>query len=547
MQLSSSSDGAQLRKHDVQLERSSQQPPDDDLPEVIEQQTPTEQTDPFSIGATVCQRYRIESLLVSDEFALIYRARDLRWDLAEICTDVAIKVLRPELRSQPQCVARLKREFYQTRLIKHPNIVRMYGLDCHEGVWFIAMELLKGVSLAVQLRHLSAPLPPQRSVAILSACCDALEFAHGRRIAHGDLKPSNVFLLNSGGVRVLGFGATASFTPPAIGKATEELALPPPSLEAGAGNLLPKLPDARDDAMSLANLARDLFGASGIPRIANEIRVDQPLKSRSELSEQARLPQRSGMRKRDENAQAPVAPKELVVSFSKSLPVSPAAVRIEATKPIATQSASPVYWKTTGVVLALGALGWILSDRPGVEEIATTVAPQSKIASPTSAPPKNTPELITQNKPQDANTEVTEPTSKPVAKDEGRNGKNAPPTPAALPKQEVSFGSNAIIVSSRASAAVLTLKRSNGREGRLRVNWKINAGTAVAGRDFSGPTSGSVVFADWQIVKALYIPLVAPAGNGAELKKFTVEITDVSNGARIAPTDTVTVNVRDFS
>src|SRR5689334_5505521 len=120
MQLSSSSpDGMPLRKHDSAA--TVPDPADDDGEIAVRPETGNEQpSDPFFIGATLQKRYRIDSLLFSDENSLIYRARDLRWDLAGICTDVGIKVFRPELRMQPQWVARLKREFYQTRLIKHP-------------------------------------------------------------------------------------------------------------------------------------------------------------------------------------------------------------------------------------------------------------------------------------------------------------------------------------------------------------------------------------------------------------------------------------------
>lgn len=181
--------------------------------------------DAFQPGQVIRDRYVIEELIGEGGFATVYRARDLRRDAADgFDVHIALKVLRPELRGGQQAIARLKREFRQTHGLSHPNIVRVFDLDAHDNAWFIVMELLKGETLAAQLRRLKGgTMPITETLALLAACVDALEFAHQRNITHGDFKPANVFVLQEGGVRIIDFGGSSELRGCASGNPSDQI------------------------------------------------------------------------------------------------------------------------------------------------------------------------------------------------------------------------------------------------------------------------------------------------------------------------------------
>jgi eukaryotic-like serine/threonine-protein kinase len=92
-----------------------------------------------------------------------------------------------------------------TGQVAHPNVVSVLDLGEDQGRPYVAMELLEGAALegggAVMLRTLDARLDAMEQV------CDGLHFAHERRIVHGHLKPSHVFVSRQGAVKLLDFGA----------------------------------------------------------------------------------------------------------------------------------------------------------------------------------------------------------------------------------------------------------------------------------------------------------------------------------------------------
>src|SRR5688572_13786958 len=103
------------------------------------------------------ERYLLETQLGNGGTATVYRAVDLRRDAgaADEGRRVAIKLLRPELRGRPHCVARLQREFRLTQAVAHPNVMRFFDLDCDGDAWFIVMELLSGETLGPLLRRVA--------------------------------------------------------------------------------------------------------------------------------------------------------------------------------------------------------------------------------------------------------------------------------------------------------------------------------------------------------------------------------------------------------
>jgi predicted ATPase len=129
----------------------------------------------------------------------IYRARDSR-----LGREVAIKILPAELASDPLRLALLKHEARSASALNHPNIITIYEIGHADKTFYIAMELVEGVSL----RDLVAagPVPLRRLLSIAAQIADGLAKAHGAGIVHRDLKPENLMISNDGFVKILDFG-----------------------------------------------------------------------------------------------------------------------------------------------------------------------------------------------------------------------------------------------------------------------------------------------------------------------------------------------------
>src|SRR5260370_9744635 len=105
-------------------------------------------------GTDFGPRYHVESLLGSGGMGKVYKARD-----RELDRTVAIKVLRPDLMTDPQAMQRFKHELLLASSISHPNILRIHDLGEYNAVKFISMAYVDGGDLT-QLLHKEGRLPP---------------------------------------------------------------------------------------------------------------------------------------------------------------------------------------------------------------------------------------------------------------------------------------------------------------------------------------------------------------------------------------------------
>ncbi|HZO31200.1 MAG TPA: protein kinase [Chloroflexota bacterium] len=117
----------------------------------------------------------------------------------------AVKVLPANLAADPLLVERFEREARLAAELRHPHIVPIYDVDDHDGIHYIAMELLEGHALR-QLILEDAPLALDRCLWLLRQLADALDFAHRRGVAHRDVKPGNVFVGPDDHVTLVDFG-----------------------------------------------------------------------------------------------------------------------------------------------------------------------------------------------------------------------------------------------------------------------------------------------------------------------------------------------------
>jgi len=151
------------------------------------------------IGQTLAH-YRILDELGAGGLGTVYRAEDVR-----LQRPVAIKVLAPDLLSEPGALEWFKREARVAAGLNHPNICTIHDVGDDAGRPFLVMELLEGESLR-ELLH-GGPLPKEQVLNLGIGIAEALEAAHAQRIIHRDLKPANVIVSPDGRhAKVLDFG-----------------------------------------------------------------------------------------------------------------------------------------------------------------------------------------------------------------------------------------------------------------------------------------------------------------------------------------------------
>jgi serine/threonine protein kinase len=143
--------------------------------------------------------YRVLSLLGTGGMGEVYRARDTK-----LGRDVAIKILPSAFTTDPDRLARFRREARAVAALNHPNIVTIFSIEEHDAVPFMTMELIEGRTLDQGIPGGGLSLARFFDIAI--ALADAFSAAHRKAIIHRDLKPANVMVTNDGHVKVLDFG-----------------------------------------------------------------------------------------------------------------------------------------------------------------------------------------------------------------------------------------------------------------------------------------------------------------------------------------------------
>src|SRR5487761_1893082 len=145
-------------------------------------------------------RYQVTHLIARGGMALVYQAQDILLNRS-----VALKILYPELSSDPLFVERFRREAQAAAKLSHPNIVPDFDWGEDDGSYFIVMELIDGTSLAAVLRG-SRTLTASRSAQLIAQVAAALGYAHRNGVVHRDVKPGNILITSDGQVKVTDFG-----------------------------------------------------------------------------------------------------------------------------------------------------------------------------------------------------------------------------------------------------------------------------------------------------------------------------------------------------
>src|ERR1035437_5430750 len=152
------------------------------------------------IGRMIGARYKLVELLGEGSFATVYRATDIQAN-----HDVAVKMLRPELASDPDFMSDFRWQSRVAANVDHPNIARVLDFGTERGGAFLVSEYVDGADLATLLER-NGPVPPRRAARAAAETARALQAAHDRGLPHGDLQPSNVMVTRDGHVKVTDFG-----------------------------------------------------------------------------------------------------------------------------------------------------------------------------------------------------------------------------------------------------------------------------------------------------------------------------------------------------
>jgi serine/threonine protein kinase/class 3 adenylate cyclase len=150
--------------------------------------------------SSVPSRYEVMSQVGTGGMGVVYKARDLETD--EI---VALKILKPEIATDPAVQENFKRELCLARKITHKNVCRIHDFSRSNGAAYASMEFIEGESLLSRLNRVGA-LPVDQAFEIARQICAGLREAHAQGIVHRDLKPANIMLDRKGTVKIMDFG-----------------------------------------------------------------------------------------------------------------------------------------------------------------------------------------------------------------------------------------------------------------------------------------------------------------------------------------------------
>lgn len=155
------------------------------------------------LGTMLDDRYEILEVIGTGGMAVVYKAMCHRLNRY-----VAVKILRDELANDEEFRKRFQTEAQAVAMLSHPNIVSVYDVSHSDGVEYIVMELIEGVTLMQYMKKKGA-LGWKEALHFAVQISKALEHAHEKGIVHRDIKPQNIMILKDGTIKVADFGIAA--------------------------------------------------------------------------------------------------------------------------------------------------------------------------------------------------------------------------------------------------------------------------------------------------------------------------------------------------
>ncbi|MCR5429846.1 MAG: Stk1 family PASTA domain-containing Ser/Thr kinase [Eubacterium sp.] len=154
----------------------------------------------LSKGSFISDRYEIVSRVGAGGMSDVYKAIDHKLN-----RNVAIKVLKKEFSKDKNFVSKFRAEAQSAASLIHPNIVNVYDVGEDNGMYYIVMELIEGITLKSYIQK-KGSLSFKETVSIAIQIANGMECAHNNQIVHRDIKPQNIMISREGKVKVTDFG-----------------------------------------------------------------------------------------------------------------------------------------------------------------------------------------------------------------------------------------------------------------------------------------------------------------------------------------------------
>lgn len=154
----------------------------------------------LAAGTLLAGRYEIVGRIGAGGMSNVYKAKDQKLNRF-----VAVKVLKPEYSADATFVKKFRVEAQSAAGLSHPNIVNVYDVGEEDGIYYIVMELVQGITLKHYIER-KGKLDVREVLNISVQIASGMGAAHANRIIHRDIKPQNVIMSRDGKVKVTDFG-----------------------------------------------------------------------------------------------------------------------------------------------------------------------------------------------------------------------------------------------------------------------------------------------------------------------------------------------------
>ena len=158
------------------------------------------------LGMLIGDRYEILDKIGTGGMSDVYKAKDHKLNRF-----VAVKVLKQEFSENTNFVSKFRVEAQAAAGLMHPNIVNVYDVGEEDGIYYIVMELVEGITLKNYIEKKSR-LSIKEAISIAIQVSMGIEAAHNNHIIHRDIKPQNIIISKDGKVKVTDFGIAKAAT-----------------------------------------------------------------------------------------------------------------------------------------------------------------------------------------------------------------------------------------------------------------------------------------------------------------------------------------------
>jgi serine/threonine protein kinase len=475
----------------------------------------------LGVGDVLCGRYVIESQLASGGMGTVYKALDQsRSEHTEADAYVAIKVLHEKMRTRSDVLAKLRREFYCAQALSHRSIVKVYELDLQQFPFF-TMELVDGESLpSVMERFHPLPLPRSYVCSVIREVGEGLAHAHDRRVIHGDIKPQNVMVTNSGEVRILDFGTSgeASVLTPAY--ASCEL-------------LEGREAEPSDDLFALACLSYELLAGE------HPFQHRRSTEARTLKIAPSRPPGLTGRQWRAltrglawDRADRPASLRDWLADLDLGRePVGPIPQPQNSKASLLTRGGIAFALIGLLATIIVGGIAWAVFSRPTPPPLADVVASDTEAEAP----------VIADSAAADADIDDAPPAEATPAPKAEPKTQNAAARP--IDKTE-RIGMVASSYSFRASEkfAEIRVHRSTGSKGTTSFEWWTEPASALAGTDFAPQAPTTVFFPAGVRTVSIFIKLL-PNTSRKRTALFYVVLGNTSSGSALSSASKASISL----